>query len=406
MSDKKETITEKQKKEALESSLFQLTTEQSEYAGILQEIGIIYDSKCPSASMEFNKKDNQYIMRLNPQFFCKMSLLERTAILTHEVLHFTHGHLFRYPKEEVEKDIMLWLISADMAINQYINNMPKGSIDVKNFKDASNNPFPLQKPMELYYELLKDLKKKAPEKLKQYLNLGESKDDHPWQEMSEDEKAKAMIAARQVVERTMEKSSFGFDKSTDFFKDLLQYIEANLNPLNYKKILQQAIKKSASSIDRKYSWNRRNKRYAEMAPGTKVGDSPRLDIISDSSGSISIKEYNEFMKVIDGFLKVGTRDCYLSFFHTRVYKTMKYKKGRKLAEDILESGGTDINPVFEHINKSKCDLMIILTDGYFDKASVKLQKPTDIIWVISKNGTKDHPMKHIGKTILLKGVLE
>ena len=409
MNETMSNITEEQKKKTLEASLFQLSTEQPFYAGVLQEIEIKYDSELPTLYIKFDTEKNQYILGINPDFFCNLSLTERVALLKHEVLHFTHGHLFRFPSLGLMDNIKLWLVAADIAINQYITGLPQGFMDVKMFKTKTGEEFPTFQTMEVYHKLLKELMNQEDKEKQQEFEqvLGEGKqDDHPWDVMDEQQKLKAMLSAKKVFERTIEKTKFGFDSSLEVLKDVLKYIEEQINAIDYKRILQQTIKKKASSTDRKHSWYRMNKRYYEKAPGTKVGDTPKLSMIIDTSGSISVKELNQFLRVVDGFLKVGSRNCFLSFFHTNVYKTMKYKRGQVIDAESLESGGTSITPVVKHMNDSKADLNIVLTDGYFEHSTVKPNGYTEIVWVIAKGGDINHPMKGTGKTIPLVGLTE
>lgn len=119
----------------------------------------------------------------------------------------------------------------------------------------------------------------------------------------------------------------------------------------------------------------------------------------DTSGSISHRELNEFLGIMDKFLKVGVRTCTLGLWHTNMYYKKPYKYGQQLNVEDVESGGTELSDVLRDINKFTPDLSIILTDGYYGIPEVKPKG--EIVWIISKGGDMNHPMKHIGKTISL-----
>jgi len=123
----------------------------------------------------------------------------------------------------------------------------------------------------------------------------------------------------------------------------------------------------------------------------------------DTSGSISYKELNEFLDVIDGFLKQGTKTCTLALWNTDIYYNKKYKVNSRITEREIMSGGTDPDPVLDHISKTKPELSIILTDGFYDRTRVNI-KTKDIIWIISEGGQIQHPNAHLGKTIPMKGI--
>jgi predicted metal-dependent peptidase len=76
-------------------------------------------------------------------------------------------------------------------------------------------------------------------------------------------------------------------------------------------------------------------------------------------------------------------------------------KGR-LKEQEIQAGGTDPLPTLELIKKTCPDLSIILTDGYYNGSQIKLS--SDVIWIISEGGNKEHEYKHLGKTIPLEGL--
>jgi predicted metal-dependent peptidase len=165
-----------------------------------------------------------------------------------------------------------------------------------------------------------------------------------------------------------------------------------------------AMKRHAAGHDRKKTWTRKSKRFGNKAPGTKVGDLPKLHNYIDTSGSISIEEANEFLEVVDQFLRVGARKCKLGFFHTALYKDEDYKLGSRIKREDIQSGGTDLTPVMQNILKTKADLSIVITDGCYGDVPVESwmrpgEKWPQTLFIISKGGTEDHPLKRLGETV-------
>lgn len=413
------TYTELDKKNALQNTIYRLTLSEAFYGNLLQELTIKYTSMIPTAGITFNQKASQYEIYINPNFFLSMTNEQRVAVFQHEVLHFTNKHLFRLPFLDANtsnEEKKIYNIAGDMAINQYIKDLPKGCVDIKEWKMDDGSPFLTYQNMEHYHDLIKDEMKKQKENGK---DQGEGKggdktkgntneqmhafrdfDKHMWDSLDEETKKKMLEEAKKIVKRTIEKTSFSHSVVPDSVKDLLEEIDKLSFGINYKQILKSVLKKTVCSADREATWKRPNKRYGVFSQGTKTGNLPQLSQYVDCSGSISINEMNEFFNILSGFLKVGSRNCVLGLWHTSLFYRKKFKLNGQLNKEDLESGGTDVTCVLEDIKKTNPNLAIILTDGYYSESSVKTT--SEIIWIISKGGNKDHPMKHIGKTIMLE----
>jgi predicted metal-dependent peptidase len=124
----------------------------------------------------------------------------------------------------------------------------------------------------------------------------------------------------------------------------------------------------------------------------------------DTSGSISIQEANDHLAIVDDFLRAGSRKCDLSLWHTEVYYSEKYKLGDRIKRDDFQSGGTDLEPVLQHIADAQPDLAIIYTDGcYWDVEYERMTKfgvPfPQVLFIISKDGNADHPLRRLGETV-------
>lgn len=396
--------TELEKKQALEQALYSFANKNSFYAAMLTSMNISYSTQIPTAALVFTKQ-KEFKTLINADFFIdKLTPPQRVAVLEHEVLHFTHNHTFRFPikGDKPPKDFLTHNVAADMAINQLIQDLPKEGIDYRNFKMNDGTAFPPSRTYEEYYELLKENKEANEKQMGGY----EPIDEHGLSEveLSDEQVQEMMNEAKKVIQRTMDKTSTSWDQLPETVKEMMQSIDGSNLKLNAKRILQQCLKRSIAIQDRKHTWNRPSKRYGVYSQGTKTAEVPKIEFNFDTSGSISINEYNQFMSVIDKFMAVGAKNCLINFWHTSIYKTKKYKKGEKLSENEIEGGGTDVAPVLKNIKESNPNLAIILTDGYFD-GNYQFNYSGDVLWVISKGGCSSHPYVKHGKTILLENVL-
>jgi predicted metal-dependent peptidase len=233
-------------------------------------------------------------------------------------------------------------------------------------------------------------------------NMPDDFDSHQWDSSAEE--SEMMDATEDLVKRAMQKRGLTYDKLPGFIQELLQDIEARRSELNYRQLILSAIKKHASGFNREHSWTKPSRRFGNKAPGTRNGKLPHLGGFIDSSGSISIQEANDFLSIIDEFLKVGSRNCDLGLWHTNVYHFDKYKLGNRLDQKTWQSGGTDVGPTLKKIYEEQPDLAIILTDGcYCDVDFEQWLKPGEhfpqVLWIISREGSEEHPLKRLGETI-------
>lgn len=431
----KEFVPVELKSQALATVIYDCCMKTHQFMGaVMQSLTIRYGHEIPTAGIFFNTDAKHWEMIINPYFFCKkLDGDQRKAVLLHELSHILHKHPLRVPFLKISPHKrMLMNIAADMAINQFIKNLPKGcpqcvkdqygvpvpgvecqnelcpgySIFVQDYFDIDPKthariPWKTNQTMEYYYEKL--LQRFTENEDGGSGPLPQTTDEHLWDDGSADEKD-MLDATEELAKRAMVKARMDYDTLPHSIKELLEDIKVRRAELNYKALIMAAMKRHAAGHDRTYTWTRPSKRYGNKARGTKVGQLPQLKIWIDTSGSISIEEANTFLDVVDQFLRVGARKCELGFFHTSVYKFDKYKMGTKLNRSDIENGGTDLEPVMKDILKQKGDLSIVLTDGYWSDVPVESWlKPGEtipqILWVISKDGNEQHPLKRLGETV-------
>lgn len=442
----KEFVPVEVKSQCLSTVIYECCTKTHQFMGaVLQSLTINYSHQLPTAGILFNTDAKHWEMLINPYFFCrKLNAEQRKAVLLHELSHILHKHPLRVPFLKIAaRKRTLMNIAADMAINQFIKNIPDGcpqctphdpdhpvacknemcpgrGIFLRDFYDIDEKtkahiPWKANQTMEFYYEKLLT-RFEDPEDGSEDGNesgnagggadsgdLPNTIDEHLWDNGAVEEKD-MLDATEELAKRAMVKARLDYDSLPGSVRELLEDIKARRAELNYKQLIMSAMKRHASGHDRDFTWTRPSKRYGNKARGTKVGQLPKLHNFIDTSGSISIEEANGFLDVVDQFLRVGSRKCDLGFFHTELYKDDKYKMGTKVAREDIQSGGTDLTPVMKRILEQKPDLSVILTDGcYGDVRCEEWMKPGEkfpqVLFVISKDGTTDHPLKRFGETV-------
>ena len=443
-----EFVNDLKKKHDLQTAIFNISKTHPFMGSIMQCMNIIYTHTLPTAGVSFNNDLKRWDLFINPHFYCeKLNGDHRRAIMLHEIYHIVHKHPFRLPLHLLpagKRRIMN--IACDMAINQYIKGLPAGCpecppllfgylpqecsnklccghcIDVKHYFDeddqGNRTPWEKLKPAEYYYEkLLTKLDDNDGESGGEIIvgemgadgkgkgaDQGEGKpkngdmpdtiDVHDWN-TGADEKD-VLDATDDLMKRAMIKENISHDELPGVIKDLMQHLDLRRAELNYKAIILMAMKASLPSNVRKHSWSRKSRRFGNKSPGTMNASQPKLEVFIDTSGSISITEANEFLDIVDEFLKVGAKSCHLNMFHTANYYSKTYKKGQRPKKDDWQSGGTCLQQSMKIIAEKKPDLSIFLTDGYYSDIEVERmigvnEKFPKTVFIISQSGTEDHP---------------
>lgn len=400
-------------------------------ASTLQCMTIRLTEMIPTAGVMFNKEIKQFDLMINEKWFDSLPVdEERIAVFIHELNHIFFKHVF-IPQEIVLTHNKTRLnIAMDLVINQYIKNLPDNCFTIEKIQDKNKKPFPKNLTFEAYYDLLEDSTMEVPDcdgghsdgqngpkcdgscsgkdGDKKKGKTGTKRvptsefyekqpfDTHQW---SEAEGQEAMEATRDLIKRSMQKASMSGSKVPGYVQDCLDNVQSQLKKLNYKELLLRALRQSLPSKDIRKTWKRPSRRLGDIAKGNMCSLMPKLQCHIDTSGSISIIEANEFLKITNNFMTVGVSKADLYLWHTAIYYHEKIKKNFQIAPEKFQSGGTDLNPTILHLHKTKPDLAIIITDGYYGTVTIPKGFNTPIVFVISKQGDMKHPLHKMGITV-------
>jgi len=424
----------------LQAALHQLRIQEPFVGATLQTLEIMFSMEIPTAGVTINPEAAEWLLVINPAFFTiNLNDIQKRAVLIHELYHIVNGHLARIPFQTMgknEKEKERWNIAADLAINQFIKGLPEWALSLDKVL-FQGQPLPPNKATEEYYTMLDDEMERREEQKKENENgeggmcdqdcancplqngqaqpgngVGSKQCRHGgmvgshdgWEKANEMGEMESLKATEKLIQRTLQKENFGYDKLPQSIKDFLSYAAVRKAEINYKSLIGRAIRRSLSGDDIDFSWKRPNRKYGELAKGRVDGEVPFLHIYIDTSGSISIEEANEFLGIVNGFCKVLDNECMVHMFNTKIYASRIFKDKSKVKEGDFESGGTELTPVMQRIAKTSPDLSIILTDGYYDNVpfesmvKVGFKFPTTC-FVITKQGDENHPLKRLGTTI-------
>jgi predicted metal-dependent peptidase len=393
----------------------------------LQNLKITYGKDIPTLGVSFDKTN--FKLHINPYFMLALDKQEVLAVVKHEVYHLISDHLMRYKKD---MEFKLYNIGCDLAINQHIQNLPSigkdeylehlvinnkitqeqalkhlseqhvvnNRVQIGMFPEMFN--FPKNLTSEQYYELLKkekdkqqqDQKDKGEGQDKIYIKVagndqgeGELDSHEGWQEVDG--------VPKEIIQSELQRILGEAKESSKNYGNLPQNIQAAINDILYSKTNWRAYFRGfvqrAGNILKERTRMRPNRRFGITYPGNKNEFKLNVSLYIDTSGSMSEKDLQMIAGEVNKMLPNKDVEITVNECDTEIHRTTKLKKPLTRVNTFMGRGGTLAHAWLEHANKSKSDVNIILTDGYFGYELPKTKKPT--LWVLTKNGVSKDRFK-------------
>lgn len=352
-------------------------------ASMLCQVEIIWDENIPTACT--NGKE----IRWNPKFFMILPFETRQFVLAHEVWHIAFMHCD--PEMRIRYDPQIFNIAADHVINTML--LHDGFTD-------KGIPFPICKEFK-YHEwsvdkVYHDLYENNPPP--PFGGSGDPDDDGSPSDQGEsggsnqgnypmaddirdtpgggkgtDEIIKNVVSAVQAAKLAGEAGSIP--------GNVEQIIKEYLHPiLPWETLVQHWLNEKAQSD---YSYARPNRRFDDPILPSLVADNAleELNWYIDVSGSISdqmiMRFFSEIKYVIETFLPVKVN---IIQFDCEIQKITEIEAGDDFTElQIIGRGGTSLEPVRDHIQKTKPTAAIIFSDM---ECSPMEYISTPILWAV------------------------
>ena len=342
----------------------------------------------PTAGVMVNPDTAQFEMLYNPEFFEKLTDLERRDVLKHEFYHITFLHVTDRMPEGVKPK--LWNIAADLAINSHLTNLPEGGLIPGEgpFKDLprgmsaewylDNLPKVVKDKKEMEYSEEGEDGEQGPagapgqpggdggEEVSMAdlsdEDLPDTLDDHSgWGNCSQEVKDMAKERLKDIIKKAGEEcsktNSWG-SVSAECRRKIMKVLESKVD---WKKVLRYFVKASQRA-NRSSSIKRINRRYAYVHPGKKSNRVAKVAISIDQSGSVDDSMLSKFFAELNKLAEIA--EFVVIPFDTRVDEKLVYtwKKGQKRQQDRVMHGGTCFDAPTEYVNGQAFDGHIILTD--------------------------------------------
>lgn len=364
------------------------------YACMVSQCNIAFDEQLPSiAGVSYS--NGSYKLYINPIKFNELTLVQRLAVLKHEMLHILNGHLL-YRREE-SRNHYNWNLATDTSINQLINSnhLPSSCVTTEYIEELIKSKVKKLEPSEYYYELLNNSKVNM-----QSLDSSENIDNHKSWELSST--SDSIESQKNITTEMIEESKEITQRTIgEFPNEYSKWIKINKNEyrVNWKKYLKSLIKTN-TKIKTIFKPNRRLPGRMDLK-GSKKDKTINILYIIDASGSVKDSEFRELNSVLISLcsqynIKITSIQVDSEASEPEILtKNTEIIERKRNAGTFLSSG---LIKAEEH--KLKYDTVIVSTDGYLSSLDVsefiKINKK--VIFLISKNGSVA-AFKNLGNNI-------
>lgn len=383
-------------KTLVELLMFSLIREKDNFfANLLMQFNRKLDFTIPwPAGVCFRR--TYFDLLINPLIFLDFTLNEMKAVLIHESYHVLNQHIKRTKDLFGNYSQLLINIACDVSINQYINDLPDGSMTIPNFRDfierSGGSIFMIEgeRELEYYFKLLRTELVDKQEK-----NIAESTggDDferdmsidnahNMWDSSDQDDSYENMEDVVRSISNTALQRCRG---------SVPEEIELIINKLNEKPILswQEILSRYIGRIPVPYkrTITRKDRRQPDRLDLRGRLPKRYVDVVCaiDTSGSMSdwdiqycLNEIFHVMKNIKSTLTIIECDSAIR----RVYEI---KKPEEIQLNVRGRGLTCFSPVFEYMrdNKLKRSILIYFTDGFGESELSITPYHFETLWILT-----------------------
>lgn len=365
--------------EFVEKAVVNLLYKEPLHAYLLMSMQRKYDSKF-KASAGVSIRDMGIQLSINPEMFLKFTLDEASAVLVHECMHIYNKHHSRISDlddkitEDKKLTFLAFNLAADVAINQYIPNIPKDSCTLEWFNKQFNTEAKPGETFEYYYEMIKKDVQDNPSKYEGMEN------DHDWGDSDGTSQEVKDQIVRDMVKNAQDKLS------NEQVGNLPAHIKLALDalyhiPRDWRSDIRRFVAKQYAAKS-KPTWTRRNRRYGVTQAGYKSDAKLSIVVGWDTSGSMSdeicAQVWSELRKLFDQGVELYVIECDCEV-------GAKYNFKKTMTPQCTGRGGTCFAPVFEEVAKSKrsFDGMLYFTDGGGPGNESIKDPPFPILWCLT-----------------------
>jgi predicted metal-dependent peptidase len=306
---------------------------------------------------------------LNQRFWQGLTPSRRLGLLAHEILHAALLHVFR----RGSRDPFLWNIAADVVVNGMVLSQEGFELPEGHIRDQRLEHLSVE---EVYHLLQQNPQTPRYLQIVDLVATGEAGSRGLTTEL-EGHWRQAMQHAQTLAKM------LGYGKLPAGLKRELPYLSAA--QLDWRSYLWRFLVQTPSDFqgyDRRFIGQRL---YLEML----TGESVRILVAVDTSGSIGIKEISLFLSEAIGILRAYPHlEALLYYVDMACHGPYPLSPQDEQPPTPIGGGGTDFRPFFEAVeaeqNGMQPGLCVYLTDGYGTFPTGAPSWP--VLWVLAPGG--------------------
>lgn len=346
-----------------------------------------------------------------PAFFNTLTLPQQVAVLEHECLHLVYFHLLRKGKRNPQ----LWNWAADLAINQFIENLPPHAITIPSMSKILKQRLEEKRAADVYYDILEKYANKygishnadgsititRPDGSQVTLKPFDSHE--PWSE-HQDQGIDGLDA--EVIRQAVKEAYQQQQRRGTLPAGVLEAIEEMLRPptIPWTREIKHWVGNQVKG-HYKLTWKRLSRRIeTEDFKGKNRVRLLKLMVGLDTSGSVQQAEFSEFFSELKGIQKAYKSDITILECDAKVQKEYKLRQHSEIDYHVKGRGGTDFRPFFEYIQEHRLnpDAVIFFTDlcaAFPDKPP-----PYPVLWVVPSSAAdyyKTYAKNLFGKVVVI-----
>lgn len=338
-----------------------------------------------------------FALHWNPDFVNKFSTNAVIELLKHEVLHVAFNHFTLFDDNEMTAHKNLINVATDMEVNCWIN---KQLLENEGLHPVDNADFNLasKEGSRFYYKQLMDRINEDSDSL-DTIGVGSTDSHNEWKPTSKDERFEISTRVKNMLMSAAEEVEKSCSSIPYEMKSIIQLLRTKkAKPvLKWDNILRRMIGNSKSYFTKK-SHMRESKRFPG-ALGTRHANKSNIVVAIDTSASINMKDYAQFMSQIRALKEHA--DFYVLECDTSIKH--EYKFTGVIPVKIHGGGGTMFSPVIDWYNerRKQYECLVYFTDG---ECNIPNNCPKNMIWVISSDGNsnKEHYPRGCGRVVFIK----
>jgi len=339
------------------------------------------DTECPT--MGVCMQNGEVVCYYNELFVKSQTVEELCGAIQHEIEHVLKLHPVR---RSTERKPETWNIAADMVVNGrkhaprigYKDHRSENKPLILPLNGELNyipNGWPINETTEYYYDRLVEEEQGKGKDKPTYKPLDShavwaksDTDPHVARELIKSAAHKASSAAQGLVPAHIKEWIAELDKPV----------------VKWQHILKQYIARHIGNA--RWTFSRVNRRYDTWGiPGRTYHAASSINVIVDTSGSVSLEEEQKFFTEIE---RICTRsEVWVLLWDCAFQGYQKYRKGDWKKYPISGRGGTDMAKPIEWLKKNNRvkQCQVIFTDGICNWAA---PQPFPVITVINNNKAK------------------